>query len=496
MTLRGRSLLACFALIAFGPQGLAVAQCGYTWIPHGLSSTAAVLTLASLPGNCVAAGGLFQVAGTTVSNIAVLDRNSGTWDSLAGGSDGPVFAVAVRPNGDLLAGGHFSTVGGVPANNIARWNGTNWLPFGSGTSGGSSTLPGIRAFATMPNGDLVAAGDFTAIDGVPAPALARWNGTTWSTIGTLANGHLIYALEVMPNGDLVIGGDTFVERWNGATWTTIGSTGGWVSAMSARANGDLVVAGSFNRIDSVNANNIARWDGTAWHPLALGLDWNARALATLPDGDLIVGGNFDYAFNQGGFLFVDGLARWNGTTWSGFGPGADDYVYAIARNSDDTYTMAGIFDTIGGLASPALASMATTCPAGASAFGSGCAGSAGPVVLAATSLPWLGSTCRARTTGVPANAIAIGVLGLGQVVVPLSPVLPAGPGCFLLASPDVLDLQFPTAGVVTTSFAVPDTLAVLGLSIRHQVVPFEFGAGGSLLAVSASNSVVLTVGSF
>lgn len=36
---------------------------------------------------------------------------------------------------DLIAAGAFSSIGGTPANNIARWNGTGWQPLGSGAEG-------------------------------------------------------------------------------------------------------------------------------------------------------------------------------------------------------------------------------------------------------------------------------------------------------------------------------------------------------------------------
>ena len=34
--------------------------------------------------------------------------------------------------GELIAAGDFTTAGGVEARHIARWNGTNWSPLGTG----------------------------------------------------------------------------------------------------------------------------------------------------------------------------------------------------------------------------------------------------------------------------------------------------------------------------------------------------------------------------
>ena len=35
-------------------------------------------------------------------------------------------------NGELIAGGDFTTAGGTRASYIARWNGATWQPLGSG----------------------------------------------------------------------------------------------------------------------------------------------------------------------------------------------------------------------------------------------------------------------------------------------------------------------------------------------------------------------------
>jgi len=104
------------------------------------------------------------------------------------------------PTGDLVAGGGFTTAGGVAANRIARWNGSAWSALGSGMNGE------VTALAVMPNGDLVAGGWFTTAGGVPANRVARWNGSAWSALGSGMN-DWVYALAVMPSGDLLAGGN-------------------------------------------------------------------------------------------------------------------------------------------------------------------------------------------------------------------------------------------------------------------------------------------------
>jgi hypothetical protein len=43
-------------------------------------------------------------------------------------------------NGELIAGGVFTTAGGMGANYVARWNGSIWQPLGGGMSSSVSAL--------------------------------------------------------------------------------------------------------------------------------------------------------------------------------------------------------------------------------------------------------------------------------------------------------------------------------------------------------------------
>ncbi|MCC7397280.1 MAG: hypothetical protein IT455_09485 [Planctomycetes bacterium] len=128
--------------------------------------------------------------------------------------------------------------------------------------------------------------------------------------------------------------------------------------------------------------------------------------------------------------------------------------------------------------------------------GSGCAGSAGPNLLTARSLPWLGTTCRAEASGVPANSLVLAAFGLGTLSQPLAALLPqGGAGCTLLVTPDVLATIVPQAGVATIDLLIPNAAALIGGVLHEQALPFEFGAPG-LLALTSSNALTLTIGTF
>src|SRR5262249_14488994 len=143
-----------------------------TWDPDGAGPAGELLVL----------GGRFQGAGDLLAaNVVAWDPATGSWSMLGTGTGEAVNALATLPHGDLLAAGEFTTAGGVPANRIARWNGSSWSAIGSGTDAG------IAALAVLPTGDLVAAGSFTTAGGIAAGNIARWNGTAWSPLGAGLN---------------------------------------------------------------------------------------------------------------------------------------------------------------------------------------------------------------------------------------------------------------------------------------------------------------------
>jgi hypothetical protein len=171
-------------------------------------------------------------------------------------------------------------------------------------------------------------------------------------------------------------------------------------------------------------------------------------------------------------------------------------VYALTTAPNGDLVAGGwLFDVEGSLS--AQRQLTTTCPATAVSYGAGCTGSGGPNVLAATSLPWIGSTFRSVATGMPVLALALGVLGFSTTSIPMPLILPQGvPGCTLLVSPDLLDVYLPAAGIVQTQVVLPNTVALAGGVFHQQVVPIEFSGTGDITALTGTNALTLTIGSF
>lgn len=253
-------------------------------------------------------GGLFNMVGsTTVHGVATWNPATSRWSAMGTGfgvANNSVLAFAKLPNGNLVAAGSFTLAGGASAN-IARWNGFSWSGLGSGTNGT------VHALTVLPNGDLVAGGSFTMAGGVAASRVARWNGTAWSPLGSGTNTH-VFSLATLPGGDLVAGGDftvaggtvaSGIARWNGVVWSTLGTgmagnPSHRVSAMAVLPNGRLVAGGNFDTAGGTSASRIAQWDGSSWSALGSGIAGYIGTIAALtvrPSGELVAGGHFSSA---------------------------------------------------------------------------------------------------------------------------------------------------------------------------------------------------------
>jgi hypothetical protein len=336
---------------------------------NGMNS--AVYATAVLNGDLVAGGQFWQAGGRPLNGIA--RWNGSSWVEFSPGvpdvrgSNPVIMTMTIRRNGQLVVAGYFEGIGGITCNRIATWNGTTWLPLGSGINGP------VFAVAELPNGDLVAGGLFTQAGGVACNNIARWNGSIWSPLAggitgitDPTNQRGVRALAVLANGDLVAGGDfttaggvacNNIARWNGSSWSPLGSglnqgAGGWVNALTVRPNGELVVAGLFvSAGGQPNTSKIARWNGTVWSSMGFGLNEAVWSLIALPNGDVVAGGGFTGAYDTAAAnttIPCGGLAYWNGSSWAAMGAPADRNVLTLTASSGGEIVAGGDFTSIGG----------------------------------------------------------------------------------------------------------------------------------------------------
>ncbi len=324
---------------------------GTSWTPLGSGMNGAILALERLTNGDIVAGGDFTTAGgVSASHIARWDGTA--WSPMGTGMDATVRALTTLPNGDLVAGGSFTTADGVAADFIARWDGTTWSPLGTGMNGA------VRAQIALPTGELFVVGSFTTAGGIAASRVACWDGTAWSPLGSGFDS-VAHRLFQVTNGDLVVYGDftmaggvsaASLARWDGAAWSALGAGPGLaIWAVGQLPAGDLLVG--CNAGYEPNNRALLRWDNTDWVPLGAGIDREVRALTTLPDGCVIAGG----AFVQAGAVAARHIARWDGAVWSTLDTGVNGTVRALVTVPCGDVVAGGDFDTAGGVAASYVA---------------------------------------------------------------------------------------------------------------------------------------------
>ena len=293
------------------------------------------------------AGSFSNAGGVPASRIAKWDGVS--WSPLGSGMNGSVVALAVHDDGSgpaLYVGGSFTSAGGVVANRIAKWDGTSWSPLGSGMSGDTATVYELTVFddGSGAGPALYAGGTFTSAGGVAANRVAKWDGVSWSPLGSgfsPAVLDLIVFDDGTGGGPALHAGGLGVSKWDGTSWLLVGDSGGFfVHALEVFDDGSggglaLYAGGTFTSMGGTAANNIAKWNGTSWSPLGSGMNGYVFALAVHDDGSgggpvLFAGGEF---FTAGGAA-ANRLARWAGASWAPVGSGTNLDVTTLAVFDD------------------------------------------------------------------------------------------------------------------------------------------------------------------
>ncbi len=322
---------------------------------------------AATPDKLVVSGSFTTIGPLRVDNVAVGDIPTGTWSGInaATNTGGLIRTLLPLPDGRLVVGGRFSRIGGVDAVGIAVWNGSVWAPLvADPTEVRSPAANDVEALALMPNGDIIAGGSFAGVDGVVAPNIARWNGTEWRAMAGGMSGPVL-SLAVTPQGALYAGGSFAfaggnivdnVARWNASagsgTWEALfAGTDGAVRAMVSTPSGNLIIGGSFSTAWGANAVGLAQWNGTAWSGFGPGLNGTVEALRLMPDGSLIAAGGF----TASGSTPVRSVARWNGTAWASLGNTDNVQPEAMLRLPGGEVLLAGEFMRVGGVSAMQLA---------------------------------------------------------------------------------------------------------------------------------------------
>ncbi|MGB7924015.1 MAG: Calx-beta domain-containing protein [Pyrinomonadaceae bacterium] len=306
------------------------------------------------------------------------------------GTDGfGVTGVAVQPDGKIIIGGHFASYNGDAAasDGIARLNtdGTLDTTFNMGGVGLGTQVGGVpsnaHVVALQPDGKILVGGNFTRYNGDEAASdnITRLNtngtlDTTFNYGGAGANA-TVNAVAVQADGKIIIGGhfntyngDTNISDYivrlntNGTLDTSfnMGGTGanGGMDAVTVLPDGKILIGGNFTTYnDDANANDyIARLNtngtlDTSFNMGGTGANGSLNAVTVQPDGKIIIGGGFT-SYN-GDANASDRIARLNAngtldTTFNYGGTGASNILVEVALQPDGKILIAGPFTTYNG----------------------------------------------------------------------------------------------------------------------------------------------------
>ncbi len=293
------------------------------------------------------------------------------------GANGVVYAVAVQADGKIVIGGTFTSVGGTARTRIARLtaDGTVDATFVPTTGCDGD----VRTVAIQADGRVVIGGDFTNVNSVSRPRIARLNtnGTLDATFNPGAGfDAMVTSALVQPDGRIVTGGlftaFSGVARFHIARLATNGTldatfnpgTGfdGHVLALARQADGRLVAAGMFTHFNAASRSGVARLTATgALDPTfdpGVGIVGWGFAATVQSDAKIVVGG----AFESVGGTPRSGIARLlpNGTLDADYDPGSgfDRLVAALAAQPGGKIFAGGMFTTFDGVAVTGAASFA------------------------------------------------------------------------------------------------------------------------------------------
>lgn len=319
------------------------------------------------PDGKILAGGHFTTIGGQMRNrIARLDSVTGLADSFNPNVNNSVFEIAVQSDGKILIGGFFNgtnSVGIETRNRLARLERDGRLDrtLGLGIDNGGGSI--VFATAVQPDGKILIGGDFTSIGGQFINRLARFNtdGTFDTTFNPNADSD-VYSIAVQPDGKILVGGFFItmggqsrrrMARVNsdGTLDTAFNPNIGndfYVRTIATQLDGKIVVGGNFQSVGGQTRNFIARLhpDGSLDSTFAPNASFFVESVAIQTDGKILVGGGFQSIGGQ----TRNRIARLNsdGSLDASFNPNADGSVYSLAIQSDGKILVGGGFSMIGG----------------------------------------------------------------------------------------------------------------------------------------------------
>ena len=343
------------------------------WVPLGPPGALDSVYGAALftDGDSLYFGGQFRVENTATSTPVLKVWDGTNWSVRASVTAGPNSGYVLcmgSSGGQLIIGGFFPEINGVPVTNIATRVGSVWRAMGS------ELAPQVTQITDDGAGHPVAFGAFAGSPMWGAwPGAARWDGTRWlltandlypSALGVVANAGQLFAFgSFQQNGWRELHGFAKLAETDaqplGSAGASAGGLGGAEGGSSVNAitsfGGTTVVGGAIGVPGDTLCYDCGRgvmaFTGSGWRSLTDGTFFGGRVLALTPFGDrLVAGGRFYMSLN---LHSANSIAQWDGTYWWPMGNVTGE-VDAFAQYRG-TLFIGGQFGTADGLLCSSIA---------------------------------------------------------------------------------------------------------------------------------------------
>jgi uncharacterized delta-60 repeat protein len=233
-------------------------------------------------------------------------------------------ALAVQPDGKILAGGSFGSFDGVLTKGLVRLNGDGSLDraFLSNALAIDSDFPLVEDILVQSDGKVIVAGNYRreGTGSLPLGGLSRLNpdGTVDSLFNADVEADSVtsppFRIAFRPDGKILVSGGSLYFRVNGASRFHLAALNpdgspdpafntnagvkpfGQIRALCVQADGRALVGGFFSGFNGVPQNHFVRLgtDGNLDTSFAIGSgpDGTVHAIRMQPDGKILVGGGF------------------------------------------------------------------------------------------------------------------------------------------------------------------------------------------------------------
>ena len=253
----------------------------------------AVRCVAILDDYYLLIGGDFTSVGgfSPGSQLVRIDDLSGSGAVGPPMSGGAVNCIALQPDGKAVIGGAFTNVSNTARNCIARLTGNTSLTLDTGFNPNANGP--VHSIAMQPDGKMIIGGDFTSVGGISRYHLARLNsnGTVDESFNPSLS--LVNCIVLQPDGRILVGGQGLTRlNIDGTTDLSFGGTASTIHSIALQTDGRVIAGGEY--LTNNPARNIARFnsDGTVDATFSPSVNGPVFGITIQADGKILIGGDF------------------------------------------------------------------------------------------------------------------------------------------------------------------------------------------------------------